>query len=756
MALTEGALVQMLRQEPVSLPIVYVNSEEEIFDGMFVFKAATFDNYDQETERRPVVRKNGELVESKGAVEPGHLIQVLAYSFSQTDRSLAIESFNVLEAHHVLSRDVGSAIELESLVQCYAPDIVARFPLYLPRPFEGQLTPCIYDMCLESTKHFKRVKSKFSQTDRQFVQFLRVKKREFDSYDYVISDGQYYMSPSVRRTTDSLLLKMFDSKEIIEGTIIATNFQFERHSFQGSRWMSAVVIQKTADIIGAPKNIQVEFAKWWEKENAEREAKATARRNEAAREPFSRAQWTVPSVLSTEYVDRLDSIQWEKLNHAYGSAEFTAQNILDLASTDNEQSNNAVEQLLMSVLHQGSVYSSTPLAVESIANLLNESISEHSRKNALNTLHQIVKSCAIRLTARSKGEGDSKADSRFPWEEVAAGADSEEDLMQAVLKTLEPKLSTFVTMLHEGSLSNADKMYLCSVLSSLVPSENTSPVVSTVVSTVLGMVQSGKEDEVVTAALLDMLAAHAAHDAVVRGVLDDYLSTDTYPLLCRIAVALRMAKTLKTEAPVSCLNLLDECISSRHVQVHELLNSNSPTYPSWLNQYLSWHIDFVKALAALGVRGVPVVTKNLKRLFRGYYDSNIMERLDSVMKKCFTKTLGDPNPDLNHLTPIQRDLLKEIASLPARMDSSKRNRYKNSIIKMAGDPKELKNTVSRMLRNYGLPYRVVDLTSLVSRSEAWDRRRTAILVLRNGSKHPLVDALRALPPNLFRHMVKFI
>eukprot|EP00743_Colponemidia_sp_Colp-15_P000845 GILK01000932.1.p1 GENE.GILK01000932.1~~GILK01000932.1.p1 ORF type:complete len:764 (-),score=147.47 GILK01000932.1:294-2549(-) len=751
MALTEGALVHMLRQEPVSLPIVYVISETEIFDGKFIFKQASFRNYDRETNRRGVVRKNGELVDAEGAVKPGDLIQVVASDFSAAYCLIEIESFNVLETSHVLGRDVDSATELTSLMQCYTPDIVARFPLYQPVPFEGQLTPCIYDMCWEAKQHRILEKSKFAATDRRFVQFLRVKKQEFDSYHYVISDGQYYITPSKMRTTTPLLLEMFESKQIIEGTIIATNMTFE-HSF-GSKWMSVVVVQRIADTIGTPKNMEVEFARWWEEGEAEREAKQT--HND--REPFSRAQWTVPSVLSAEYVDGLDKIQWGKLSHAYGPAAYTAQNILDLASTDDEQSNQAVEQLLMSVLHQGSVYDSTPLAVESIATLLDESISEHARENALKTLHQIASSCAIRLQALSrKDKADSETDSRFPWEDISAAVESEDNSLQAVLKALQPKLSVFVNMLQQESISNTNKMYICSVISSLMSLENSSAAVSSVVSTVLGMVQSGKEDEVVTAALLDFLAACAPHDSAVRGVLEDYLSTDTYPLLCRIAVGLQMAKTLKTEAPASCLNLLDECISRRHVEVQQLLAPGSPTSPSWLNQYLTWHIDFIKALAALGIRGVPVVTKNLKRLFKAYYDSNIMDRLDSVLRQCFTKTLGDPSPDLNHLTPIQRDLLKEIASLPARMDSSKRNRNKNSMFKMRGDPNELKDTVARMLRNYGLPYRVVDLTSLVSRLETWDRRRTAFLLRCSGGNHPFVNALCALPFNLFRTVVKFV
>ncbi|HEX6357614.1 hypothetical protein [Actinophytocola sp.] len=59
----------------------------------------------------------------------------------------------------------------------------------------------------------------------------------------------------------------------------------------------------------------------------------------------------------------LDDIAWDELGHAYGSAEDVPDMIRAAASDDDEEAGEGVEELYDSVVHQGSTYTATPVAL---------------------------------------------------------------------------------------------------------------------------------------------------------------------------------------------------------------------------------------------------------------------------------------------------------------------------------------------------------------------------------------------------------
>jgi hypothetical protein len=69
-------------------------------------------------------------------------------------------------------------------------------------------------------------------------------------------------------------------------------------------------------------------------------------------------------------LEGLYNINWSELSHAYGSAEQVPEWIRALASPNKEEREDALEQLVVSVNHQGSVYSATPHVVPFIIELL--------------------------------------------------------------------------------------------------------------------------------------------------------------------------------------------------------------------------------------------------------------------------------------------------------------------------------------------------------------------------------------------------
>ncbi len=68
----------------------------------------------------------------------------------------------------------------------------------------------------------------------------------------------------------------------------------------------------------------------------------------------------------------LDDIDWAGLGHAYGSAEDTPNLLILLLEGDPDEQAHALGQLEMSVLHQGSIYSSTAPSALFMASILDD------------------------------------------------------------------------------------------------------------------------------------------------------------------------------------------------------------------------------------------------------------------------------------------------------------------------------------------------------------------------------------------------
>ena len=62
-------------------------------------------------------------------------------------------------------------------------------------------------------------------------------------------------------------------------------------------------------------------------------------------------------------IDGLDKIQWDELNHAYGSASDVPKDIRRLAASEPQVREQALWELSGSIYHQGTIYSATAAAV---------------------------------------------------------------------------------------------------------------------------------------------------------------------------------------------------------------------------------------------------------------------------------------------------------------------------------------------------------------------------------------------------------
>ncbi len=71
-------------------------------------------------------------------------------------------------------------------------------------------------------------------------------------------------------------------------------------------------------------------------------------------------------------LEGLDKIDWENLEHAYGSASDVPQLIRDLASDDADKRDQALYELYGNIFHQGTRYQATPYAIPFIFELIRE------------------------------------------------------------------------------------------------------------------------------------------------------------------------------------------------------------------------------------------------------------------------------------------------------------------------------------------------------------------------------------------------
>ncbi len=88
-------------------------------------------------------------------------------------------------------------------------------------------------------------------------------------------------------------------------------------------------------------------------------------------------------------LENLKTVPWEKLHHAYGSAEDTPIHLRNLASADSGLREEAFDQLSYSIVHQGSVYEAAIYAVPFLVELL-QAESVQAKQNILRLLIEIA------------------------------------------------------------------------------------------------------------------------------------------------------------------------------------------------------------------------------------------------------------------------------------------------------------------------------------------------------------------------------
>eukprot|EP00743_Colponemidia_sp_Colp-15_P009732 GILK01010651.1.p1 GENE.GILK01010651.1~~GILK01010651.1.p1 ORF type:complete len:750 (-),score=108.75 GILK01010651.1:82-2331(-) len=742
--LSSGALVHMLREEPVDLPKLYVINEKELFDGRFIFKSIFYDKWPERRIsgelRLPIARRD-----PSKTVQSGDVIQVLEYDFDSKYGCLLIEDF--VRVHMDSSSSVSNinweAGQVLSIVEdCHTSEVVSVVPLYAYPSFEGKLDVCLYTMLQPQHRQQpsndngpgvgRRTNNLFKGNrvyDRRFLQILRVQKREFDVYSCVISDGRYYIKTTVASSQKPKLFEMIHTNQIIDGSVVSANITFFRSRMTKPPVVS--VVQRSANVIGCPENIMTLMDIW------DMETELNEFRHDSS--PLLRDEWIIPDHLSVQFITFLESIDWSIHTHARGAATDIPQLVLNISSPDERTSDDARMDLFSTIFREGFVFDSTLVTMPTLIRLLDESISESvAVKNVLKVLLGMTEGCVDdlkRLASRRE------ALRLFAWERNV----QEEETMGCVDKQIKMK-TDIVNFMKSKSIIMLLLQHPTTDMLRLLPNLISDETAATVLKYIMDRVLHGEENLSVLAALLHCLAVAFPTDPTVNDLLLRYLKDKSTPLLCQLGVSLGLIYSLETAAPVVCLDVLHALIRD-HTDCHELRNT---FYPGLITPYASWHIDVMKALVSFGLPGVPVIAANLKRFFEHDDCSSMVQVLDQATKLCFTKTLGDPSPEFTCLNLVQRDLLRAISELPEEMVKSKdwqrdNEEHRNS------RKSHLRDHLCRLLRNYGLPHDLVDLGALLARWDRWERRRTLFLVVRHGQ-----GPLHGLSNNVVRYLTKFM
>jgi hypothetical protein len=150
-------------------------------------------------------------------------------------------------------------------------------------------------------------------------------------------------------------------------------------------------------------------------------------------------------------LEGLDAIDWDSVEHAYGPAGDVPGLLRALRSNAGEDRASAFDALFGNIVHQGTVYDATPLAVPFIIELL-------TAPDALDTEYLI-----LLLASIAEGRGYFEVhlenhDNDF-WEDilakkgtnVAAQLERERAWVTRVRKAVQPGLSLLLPFLSKGS-----------------------------------------------------------------------------------------------------------------------------------------------------------------------------------------------------------------------------------------------------------------------------------------------------------------
>jgi len=152
--------------------------------------------------------------------------------------------------------------------------------------------------------------------------------------------------------------------------------------------------------------------------------------------PFDRAELrsALQGPVITHGPRGLDRIEWERLDHAYGSAQDVPYFIRSLGAEDPDVRGEAFQALLMTILHQGSLYTATVAAIPFLLRIA-EDPDHPARLETMDLVRMIAKECCFEGYHRRRSDAQREG-------EVVGGAGNEEpDVVGAIHRLFQADVS---------------------------------------------------------------------------------------------------------------------------------------------------------------------------------------------------------------------------------------------------------------------------------------------------------------------------
>lgn len=344
-------------------------------------------------------------------------------------------------------------------------------------------------------------------------------------------------------------------------------------------------------------------------------------------------------------LEGLDQIEWDKLTHAYGSAEDVPELIRDLASPDIKTRSHGLSQLHRNIYHQGQIYEATSYAVPFLIELIQSPDAQDK--------HKILSYLA------GLSEGYSPTFTRLPYMREFFGEDpTTEAVRSQLMEKLDHVTATYnavyqgidiyFNLLADESSEHRIKLTIFDLLSHF------SKQWETIIPRIRPDLAVGSN----TTMLVNALELYGKIGYIVLmknqeivNELTPFLNTDFDPMVC-FAAAQSLARIAREDTPQIALEILahtldaDDDFVQQYKQYH--LQSNPAKSAAIAFGYVGFEAaepfipDIIESLRPLNwASGIPVVSTLFDLLFG-----------DQKLSKQAT---------VHDLTPLQHQLLRTVA-----------------------------------------------------------------------------------------------
>ncbi|MBN1121813.1 MAG: hypothetical protein JXJ17_12095 [Anaerolineae bacterium] len=341
-------------------------------------------------------------------------------------------------------------------------------------------------------------------------------------------------------------------------------------------------------------------------------------------------------------LEGLDDIQWDQLEHAYGTAEDVPDKVRALLSHKEAERRWAQESLIMGVLHQGSVYSSTAHLVQFLIELLHLP-GTPDRAWLLEYLANIAGGAYGRMEYLEKKHDHVMQDyiQRLKWSEIRARQEIARELNTLAMAKQEVQkgIDYYIALLDDR-----DEAMRLAATGLLLNCREYHPQINSRFS----KIASSDPSPLVRSLCLLGLGITRSHSNQVSGICDDEGESN----LVRMAAAFSLVITRAKSTSMETIAILSKLIVDQPESLGKLHGLHQRFMIYFEQEYITHYLH------ALDVEAGESIISPLTELY-------VMQRgygflLETLLQLAFGDQLLSPDATVDALQNKQREVLDAI------------------------------------------------------------------------------------------------